>query len=255
MINMPEFLLFTLILMRMSGFILLNPIFGRRNIPAIIKAGFIMALSVSLFSFTQSRGITVEIANSLDYGLLLLKEFCIGFAIGFTMDLFFYVASYAGGMIDFYMGMSMANIYDPQLNASMPLTGTILNAMMILIFFSVDGHLALMKILIQSEQVVPYTQAVLTQQAVYAVLDIFKECTLLAVKLSFPVLALELLGEVAVGILMKVIPQINVFVVNIQVKVLIGHFLLLLLCVPMGVFVGDTIDLMVNSLGWILTLI
>lgn len=251
--DMPGILLFSLIAMRMSGFILLNPVFGRRNIPNIVKAGFILFLSYHMFLVSDSRGMTIDIVNSLDYGILLLKEFSVGFVVGFVMQLFFYITSYAGGMIDFYMGMSMANIYDPQNNASMPLTGTIFNAMLIMLFFAVDGHLAIIKILMQSEQIVPYAQIAYTPQSISLVLELFKECTVLAVKLSFPILALELLGEVGIGILMKVIPQINVFIINIQTKVLIGNFLILLLCIPIGHFFSDVIDNMVRTIGQIMT--
>lgn len=254
MIDLPGFLLFTLITMRMSGFVLLNPIFGRRNIPAFVKAGFIMVLSISVFGPSQAGFVNAEVTGTFEYGFLLIKEFCIGYVVGFVINLFFYVVTYAGAMIDFHMGMSMASIYDPQSNASLPISGTLFNAMMLMIFFAVDGHLALLKILLGSQEVIPYAQMTFTPQALAAILDLFKECTVLAVKLSVPILAMELIGEVGVGILMKVIPQINVFIVNIQVKVLVGTYLLLVLCVPMGAFFGDIIDMMIRSVGRILTL-
>lgn len=254
MIELPGFLLFTLIVMRMSGFVLLNPIFGRRNIPAFIKGGFILVLSISVFGVAQADYGNVDILNSFDYGFLLIKEFCLGYVIGFVINLFFYIGSYAGAMIDFHMGMSMANIYDPQTNASMPLSGTLFNAMVLMIFFAVNGHLALLKIFLRSQDIIPFAQMTFTSQTLAAILDIFKECTVLAVKLSLPILAMELLGEVGVGILMKVIPQINVFIVNIQVKVFVGFYLMLVLCVPIGAFFGDVIDMMIRSIGQIMTL-
>lgn len=255
MLEIPGLLLFTLIVMRMSGFILLNPILGRRNIPGLVKGGFIMALSISLFSFADSSLVNANIVNFFDYGILLLKEFVIGYVIGYVMNLFFYVASYAGGMIDFYMGMSMANVFDPQSNTNMPLTGSILNAMMTMMFFAVDGHIALFQILLNSNKVIPYAQATITPQAIGMILEIFKDCTILAIKLSFPILAVEMIAAVGVGVLMRVIPQINVFVVNIEVKVIVGNLLLLLLCIPMGEFISSVIDLMIDSVNRILLLL
>lgn len=255
MINVPGFLLFTLILMRMTGFVLMNPIFGRRTIPGIVKSGFILVLTINMFSFNANQGVYIDITNSLEYGGLLLKEFFMGYIIGFILEIFFSIVAYAGGVIDFNMGMSMATVYDPQNNISMPITGSVYNAMMILLLFAVDGHLALLKIMIESEQVIPYGQFSITPQAISAILTIFTECVVLAMKLAFPVLALELLAEVGVGILMRVIPQIDVFVVNIQVKVMVGNFLLLLLCVPVGAFLSDVITMMVNSITQVLTLL
>lgn len=254
MILMPDFLLFSLITMRMSGFIVFNPIFGRRNVPSLVKAGFIMVLSLFLFNFTSSRGLDLDVDNSLVFGFLLLKEFVIGYVLGFVMDLFFIIPIFAGGLMDFNMGMSMSNVYDPQTNASMPITGTIFNYMMLLIFLTVDGHLAVLKIMLLSEEVIPYTQMLFNSNVTLAILDIFKECIVLAFKLSVPILAIELLGEVGVGILMKVIPQINVFVINIQTKILLGYLILLLLCYPIGSFLSDAIDMMVNTISQVLRL-
>lgn len=253
MIEMPGLLLYSLIMMRVSGFILLNPVFGRRNIPGLAKGGIIMTISISLFAAIGGGTMVVDVGNAVEYSILLLKEFMIGFVLGFVMNLFFYIASYAGGMIDFYMGMSMANIYDPQNNASMPLTGTIFNAMMIMIFFAVDGHIALLKIFLDSGKAVPYGQVGISVQAISMILEIFKDCTVLAVKLSFPFLALELLAELGVGILMKIIPQINVFVVNIQTKVIVGNLLMLLICIPIGQFLSDVINQMVSAMSTILS--
>lgn len=248
-----HFLLFSLILMRMSGFILLNPILGRRNIPAIVKAGFIMILTLLIYSFAE--GNPVEVGSSLEYGILLMKEFAVGFFIGFVMQLFTMVVTYAGGIIDFQMGLSMAMIYDAQNNAQIPLTGSLLNTYFMLLFFAVDGHLALMKILITSASVVPYGEVAIAASAGGAVLDIFIACIVLAVKLSFPILAVELITEVGVGILMKMIPQINVFVINIQLKITIGLIMLVILFVPMSDFLGNMITTMMNSVQDVLKLL
>lgn len=115
--------LFSLILMRMSGFILLNPILGRRNIPMQVKAGFIFILTVTVYSF--STGDAFDITNPLEYGLLLFKEFAAGYAIGFVTELFFFVITFAGYVMDFQMGMSMSTVYDPQSNAQVPITGVL----------------------------------------------------------------------------------------------------------------------------------
>lgn len=254
MISMPDFILFTFIVMRMSGFLLLNPIFGRRNVPALVKAGFIMVLSVWLFGITGSRGVPIQMDNSLEYGFLLLKEFAMGYVLGFVMELFFTVTSFAGGLIDFNMGMSMSNVYDPQTNTSMPISGTIYNYMLLLIFLSVNGHMAILKIMLESENIIPYTQIAFQPGIVIAILDIFKECIVLAFKFSIPLVAIELLGEVGVGVLMKVIPQINIFVVNIQTKIFLGFFILLLLCYPMGEYLGNVVDMMVQTISQVMNL-
>lgn len=242
---MPEIrqmMLFSLIFMRMAGFILLNPILGRRNIPGYAKGGMIMVFTLLIYSFSAAQ--VPEPVNSIEFAVLLLKEFAMGYAIGFVMNLFLMVITYAGAIMDFQMGLSMATIYDPQSNAQMALTGSLFHAYFVLLFFAVDGHLALIKLVIKAAEIVPYGQVVLGPEAAWAMTEVFIQCIIMAVKFAFPIIAIEFLTEMAVGILMKMIPQINVFVVNIQAKIVIGFLMLVFLFSPMSDYVGDVVSQM-----------
>lgn len=241
-----HFMLFSLIMMRMAGSVLLNPVLGRKSIPMIAKSGFILVLSLLVYSF--SEGTEIQVSSSIVYGFLLLKEFAVGFVLGFVMQLFLMVLTYAGGIIDFQMGLSMAMIYDVQNNAQIPLTGSLLNTWFMLLFFAVDGHHALIQIIITSADVVPYGEVAITTAAGTAILNIFIECIVLAVKLAFPILAVEFIAEIGVGILMKMIPQINVFVINVQLKLIIGLVMLVFLFSPIGNMLGSLISQMMNSM-------
>lgn len=249
--NTAQIILFSLILMRMSGFILLNPILGRRNIPAVVKAGFIFVLTLVIYSF--SKGEAFEVSSSIEYGFLLIKEFAAGFAVGFVTELFFFVVTFAGYVMDFQMGMSMSTVYDPQSNAQLPITGSLLQAFYVLLFFAVDGHLALMKILIESADIVPYGGILLTQDLAAKILELFTECVVMGMKFAFPILAAEFLIEIAVGLLNKIVPQINVFVINIQLKVIVGLGLLAFFASPIGEYLLNLVTIMVKNIQKILT--
>ena len=120
-----QIILFSMILMRMSGFVLLNPVLGRRGIPGMIKAGMIMILTIMIYPISEITGRVPVMA--LELVLCLLKEFAIGYLIGFIMQLFDYVVTFAGSLIDFHMGLSMASVYDPASGAQVALTGSVLN--------------------------------------------------------------------------------------------------------------------------------
>lgn len=242
---MPEIgqmMLFSLIFMRMSGFILLNPILGRRNIPNVVKGGMVMVFTLLIYSFSAAQ--VPEPVNSIEFAVLIIKEFIMGYIIGFVMDLFLMVITFAGSIIDFQMGLSMATIYDPQSNAQVAVTGGLWNVYFILLFFAVDGHLALIKLLIKSAETVPYGQVVLGTKVAWAMIEVFIQCIIMAIKFSFPIIAIEFITEIAVGILMKMIPQINVFVVNIQAKLILGLLMLVFLFSPMSDYLGDVITQM-----------
>ncbi len=254
MINMPELILFSLILMRITGFVAFSPLFGRNNIPALVKAGFIMVLSISAFSSSQMRGVEFVMNHSVVYGIYLLKELFVGFVLGYVMQLFLMLTTYGGHIISFNMGLSMAEVYDPLTNSQTGVVGSALSTMFMLLFLTVDGHLALIQILIKSELIIPYSQVIIQPGIATAVLDIFFMCMILAFKLGISVMAMELITEVGAGILMKMIPQINIFVINIQLKIVMGLFLLLLLNNPIGEFFLDVIDTMLQNMQEILTL-
>lgn len=242
-------MLFFLILMRMSGFIFLNPVLGRKNIPAMAKTGISLGLTVIVYSMAQAQGVTIDAdaASPLTFGLLVMKELAIGYVIGFVMTLFDMVMTYAGTVIDFQIGISMAQVYDPQTGSQIALSGNILQIFYLLLFFAVDGHLALIKILATSGDVVPYGEVAFAPGAAWMMIDIFTQCIVLAMKLAFPLIAFEFIMQVGVGILTKITPQINLFVLSIQIRLMVGFALLVLLVSPIGNFIGNMIGDMMRT--------
>ncbi|MCI1958747.1 MAG: flagellar biosynthetic protein FliR [Clostridia bacterium] len=247
-----DFILFSFILMRMSGFIFLNPIFGRKNVPNIVKTGLVMALTIIVY--TASGNEKVVISGIFEYGVLLVKEFAAGYAIGFVVSLFSYVIISAGEMIDMQMGMSMSKVFDAQTNSSISLSSTYYNILYMLLFFVADAHLALINILINSSKVMPYGQIALGQNLSKGILEIFTLCSVLAVKMAFPIIAIELLCAIGMGILMRAIPQVNVFVVDIQLKIFVGLFLIAFTFLPISNFLNNMITTMLESIKNIMSL-
>ena len=184
----------------------------------------------------------------------LLLEIALGVLLGMAVNFFFYIPQLAGSMIDTQMGMTMNQMYDAGSQANLSVTGQLLNTLMTLLFFAAGGHLTLLRIFLTSEQIVPYGQAAIGLPAYGLLLELFAECTVLAVKLCMPVLAAELIAQVGMGILMKVIPQINVFAINIELKVIVGLALLLVLVIPFSEFLLQAEAAMLDSLRDLLVL-
>lgn len=238
--------LLLLILARMSGFILFNPLLGRQSIPNLVKSGLILLLSVTAYSMTAYRPAVPE--TILELSVRLLLELMIGYLVGIVMNLFFYIPLLGGEIIDTQMGMSMGRTYDPSSQTSTTATASLLNVLMMLLFFAGNGHYTLLRIFLSSGQVVPFGQAAFGQDVYWGVVELFVSCTLMAIKLCMPILAAELLGQMGMGILMKVIPQINVFAINIELKVIIGMALLLALISPVSEYLLRAEGQMLQSL-------
>ena len=228
-----------------------SPLLGRQNIPRMFRAGFILVLSVFAFFLTDVTELTPP-STLLGFAMGVMLEMCLGFLLGMVTNFFFYIPQIAGQVIDTQMGMTMNQIYDAGSQANMSVTGTLLNALMMLLFFAANGHHTLIRIFMTSEQIVPYGQAVLTAPAASAMLEIFIECTVLGVKLCMPVLAAELIAQIGMGILMKVIPQINVFAINVELKVIIGLGLLFLLIAPFSEYLLRAESAMLDYISRIL---
>ncbi len=246
-----ELTLFFLILCRMSGFVLFNPLFGRRGIPGIVRSGLILLLSVTALSATSYRPPVPD--SLLEMALRFLLEISVGYLLGLVMQFFFYIPLLGGETIDTQMGMTMGKTYDPSSQTSVSVTASLMNTMMMLLFFTANGHHTLLRIILASGRIVPFGQVVLGRELYWGMLELFVECTVLAIKLCMPVLAAELMGQVGMGILMKVIPQINVFVINIDLKVIIGLGLVYLMMAPFSEFLLGAEREMLQALQRILT--
>ena len=224
--------------MRMTGFVLFNPILGRSNLPGLVRAGFILGLSVAVYSAGETAAVTVP-SNVVGFAVPMLLELLVGFALSFVIRLFLTIAQMGGEIIDSQMGLTMAQTYDASSQVNMTVTSSLLNILLILNFFAENGHYTLLRILVSSGDLLPYGSAVFGQSVASLVAEIFISCMVLAVKLALPILAAELLGEIGMGILMKAIPQINAFVINMELKVIIGLGLFFLFLTPINEFLLD----------------
>ena len=154
MIDWAELTLFLFIVARVSGFILFNPILGRQGIPNLAKSGLIMVLSVTAASMTEYRPPVPE--TVLETAVIFLLEIALGYILGLTVNIFFYVPLLGGETIDSQMGMSMGKTYDPASQSSVSVSATLFNVLMMLLFFAANGHHTLIRIFAVSGQIVPF---------------------------------------------------------------------------------------------------
>lgn len=227
LINWDSLTLFIYISARMSGFVLFTPLLSRASIPGYFKAGFIMLLSVSVgYAYT---GTVTTPGTLLELMIKILLEMGLGFMVGIIMQMFFYIPALAGTVMDEQMGLAMAQTYNPSFQGNLTPSANMLNTFAMLLFFAANGHYTLLRLMLTSGELVPFGAVAFGEATAERVVEIFVDCTLLAIKLCMPILAAEFMGQVGMGVLMKVIPQINVFAINIELKVLVGTVILFLL--------------------------
>jgi possible flagellar biosynthesis protein fliR len=226
--------LFSFIVMRMTGAISLNPIFGRTDYPRRARAALIFMLSV--ICYLHVGGELQHMPGSiLEYGFMLLKEFFVGFCLGFAMELAFLSLRFATSVMDFAMGLNMAQVFDPSSGSQATVSTGLLYGFMMLLFFSMDGHLRFLELLFKTIDTHPFggisIKLLLMPELM---LSLFVRSMKMGLELAFPIMGLELMSEVALGILMRIIPQINIFAVNFQLKIILGFSMLYFLLIPIA---------------------
>lgn len=244
-----------LIFARVVGIFAFNPIFARRNTPTQIKVGASLALTIFIAA-SVAKGQSVPEYTSLGaFAVAVLFEAFIGFALGFLTQLFLTTLLVAGDIMDTQSGLGMAKIYDPASGLQMPLFGSVTTYMFILYFFVTNAHLSYIKIFALSFKAIPVGTQSIDPNAGMTIVNYFGTVLTLAMKIAIPMIAAQLILEFCLGILMKTVPQIQVMVVNIQVKLLFALLLLFLLAHPMSDAIERYMDTMLQSLEGVIGLI
>ena len=247
-------ILFALIVMRISGAVLFNPVLGRTNYPSQAKAALILTLSMLLYVGEGDLSVR-QPASLLELGVMLLMELMVGFVLAYVMELAFLVVRFASSVMDYCMGLTMAQVYDPQTNSQVNVTSNLYYGFLFLMFLAMDGHIWMIRLFYQSADVVPFGEVALRPALAQEILTMFQASITMGLQFAFPLLAMELVTEAAVGILMRMIPQINVFVVNFQIKISVGLLMLVYLFSPMSDQMYVILDNLYRSMERILPML
>lgn len=237
-----------LVFARMGGLLGMNPLFARRNVPAPVRAGLTFLLTALIAPGITVTGLAAE--NSLELAVGMVGELLVGFCCGYVFQIFYYMLFFAGDLMDTHFGMSMAKVFDPGTSIQMSVSGTFLNILFLLYIFSTDSHLLLIRIFADSFQVLPAGAFSFSQESARFFIDLFVSTFSLALRLVLPFMAAEFVLELSMGVLMKLIPQIHIFVINIQFKMLLGLILLLAFAGPVASFVDNYMLLMLQNLQY-----
>ncbi|HAQ06915.1 MAG TPA: flagellar type III secretion system protein FliR [Bacillus bacterium] len=241
----PSFPAFLLIFVRVTSFFLMMPLFSYRTIPASHKVGLSFFLALIMFSAIGAP----EIAIDGSYFLLVIKEALVGLLIGFIAALMMSAVQIAGGFIDFQMGFAIANVIDPQTGAQSPLMGQYLYTIALLFLLSINGHHLLIDGIFYSYNFVPIDQVMIpfgNQNIAEFILLSFNKMFIIAFQMSMPVVGTLFLVDIALGIVARTVPQLNIFVVGLPVK--IGVSFLVMFAV-MGVLMMVVSDLFATTLS------
>ncbi len=225
LLNQTSF--FLLIFARITGIFSVAPFLGSTNIPGYAKAGLSLLLSYILFPAVYSANVVIPNAM-LAYAMLVAGEFLLGLIFGFVSSLIMQAVQMAGHVLDMQIGFGIVNVFDPQFGQQIPLLGNFKYILALMVFLATNGHHVMLSALVASFKLVPVTGVVIPASLAGFIIDLVSGAFALAFKITVPVLASLVLADVAFGILARTMPQMNIFVVGIPAKLIIGIFAMMM---------------------------
>lgn len=213
-----------LISLRISGVLLLSPLFSIAQLPVRIRILFLLGLSLMLY-----LGLAIPPMSSLDSvgGLIsgVITELIIGALLAFGVFTAFAAFMFGGRILDFQMGFGVANLIDPATNAQAPLIGTLLNIMGVMTFFLLDAHHTILRGIAYSFERIPVGTPV-NDLNIQAVIQQFGIVFSYGIAIAAPVILTLLLVDVGVAVAARTMPQINIFIVAMPLKIFVGLMVL-----------------------------
>jgi flagellar biosynthetic protein FliR len=227
---------FLLIVARLSVLFVFSPILARRDIPGLVKVGLSLLLAVIVINFHHPAQ-AYPYDNLYALAFAVIAELSVGLVIGFITSLFFNLVFTAAHVMDLQIGFSMAQMFDVSVGGQVAVTSGFLNFILIVSFITSGAFTTLIETMVLTFERIPVGMGILRPEAVELVVEVFLRTFAMAVQVAMPLLASALLLEVALGVIVRTAPQMNVFVVGIPLKVFLG---LIVLALMLPVFANFT---------------
>lgn len=221
-----QFSVFLFVFIRTVGMFLFSPIFGKKNVPTSMKAGFAFFISIITANLVK---LNVSLGNNIiQYLIISMQEFIVGLIMGYISYAIFSACFLAGQLIDMQIGLGMISVLDPQSNLQIPITGNFYYLIAALVFLIINGHHVLISALVESYYIVPIGKAVITSALLKQLIYVFTEMFVIAIKLSIPIVGTMFIVDLTLGIISKTMPQLNIFVVGVPLKIVLGLIIIVL---------------------------
>ncbi len=219
--SLQQFQTFLFIFIRVGALLFFAPIFGSRNVPLQLKVGLAFIISIIVYPM---------IKVNLDYlpegifpmAILLTGEIFIGITIGFITRLIFAGIQLSGNLVGFQMGFGIVNVIDPSTSSQVSIIAQFQNIIALLIFLSINAHHFFIKAIIDSFELIPPLGFHFSGALMGMIVSLFGDIFKIAVKVGAPIIATLFFTSVAMGLIARTVPQMNVFIVGFPLKIAVG---------------------------------
>ncbi|MEF9952020.1 MAG: flagellar biosynthesis protein FlhB [Clostridium sp.] len=242
-LDINNFLVFFLASIRVIALLITSPVFSHKQIPSSFKVGLSLALGL-LISYTIVGENIQMPKHNIEFVLFVFKEIMIGVSIGTIATFIFSSFRLAAHLMDFGIGFSMSQYYDPATASSATVLERFFNFIAMMVFLAFNFHHLLLTAIIKSFEVVPLGHFKLSENMFNAVLESFSQMFFVSVKIAAPIIIVMFITDFTLGLISRTVPQFQVFVLGMPIKVLFG-------LLSLTVIIPGLIQVFVKSLDYI----
>lgn len=216
------------------------PIFSTSQMPPQIKVVFSVALTIVMFPIINVHSLNIP-TDFFAFAIVAAKELMVGLLIGFTADLIFTSIQIGGDFISTLMGLSIANVIDPVTRQNVPVIGQFYFILALLIFLFINGHHWLIAAVETSFLAVPIgMEFPQFSEVVQKLLLLSSQMFVIALMMILPIMGILFVTEIALGFMAKVMPQMNIFVVGLPLKIYLGLISMVMVMPMTRVYIDNT---------------
>ncbi len=236
-----------IIFCRIIPTILFLPIIEESRVPKMVTVGLSLCLAIAVFMVTDCSQVYYN-PTLVSYTMLLIREMLVGLIIGFIFKIFFQIYQFVGTLWSTQGGLGMSMALDPVGGVEAPIIGRFYNLCFCAIFILGGGYHWFIKTLVESFTLIPINKVVLGTHLVAGTVSTIGNYLLIGLKLAMPILSILILIDVGLGILARAVPQMNMFVIGIPLKIVILFVLMIVTISLVPIFNNIIIDEMVNTI-------
>ncbi|MBQ6575970.1 MAG: flagellar biosynthetic protein FliR [Lachnospiraceae bacterium] len=219
---------FLLVLARISSFVFVAPFFSMSNTPRRLRAGFSLLVATLLFGVLPDHNVP-EYSTVLGYSIIVLKETITGLIIGLGANICMSIVNFAGKVADMEIGLSMVQLFDPLTREGTGFMGSFYQYILVLIMLITNMHYYFLRAIVETFSIIPIGGAKFSSTKIMTTMITFMtDFITLSFRICLPIVAAMLLLNAILGVLAKTAPQINMFSVGIQIKIVVGLGILFL---------------------------
>jgi flagellar biosynthetic protein FliR len=216
---------FGLVLARVGGLLVAAPIFGARQVPAQSKIGLAVVLSLIFTPLQLDRAETIP-PGAVAFGVLAGRELLIGLAVGFAVSVIFTGIQVGGHLVGIQMGFGLGGVLNPQGDAQSGIIDAFYAVLATVIFLTANGHHAVLVALARTFELMPVGGSQLPAVEPVQVMALLQSVIVVALRIAMPAIAALLLADVALGLVGRAAPQVQVLTEGMPIKIAVGLILL-----------------------------